>query len=348
MSTPLIWAVIAWCRARGKDWEGVLKKVFKNTEQYARVMASITGPSKIIPSGDCRMGDWSGDIVPILARLFPRSLFARMLRTSLDSGNVYEPTGTVSKSGGLIGMVHGPHEPVELEQKLPRASGLVNGGKVSVLYTKNDSFMHLWLSGGATEVSHAHRDVGSFVLEANGEKIFEDPGIIEYCYNNSVLMQLTYMHNCITPVVNNNFMNQIYPAKNITPYMHKFRNTFTIGVDCSSVWDEYFSSYRRTIKNDSDDFILINDIIKCRYPLNIAFHLHSTIKPEVESNKITFFAKKSCVVVDTPWSSEIHVKKDNLHFTHSDIYHVSIQANKYDTHNLNTKIFVKKNTESEY
>jgi len=342
MATPLIWAVIAWCRARGKSWESVLKKLFKNTERHARVMASISGPSKVIPAADCRMGDWSGDIVPILARLFPRSLFAGMLRASLDSGYVHNLTGTPAKSGGLIGMVYGPPESVALEQKLPPFSSAVNGGKANVLYTKNDSFLHVWLNGGLTEVSHSHYDVGSFVLEANGEKIFEDPGTIEYCYNDSVLMKLSCMHNCITPVIDNNFINQIYPVKNMMPYIHKSRDKFTMSIDCCSVWDKYFSSYKRTIKNCSDDFILINDAIKCHSKLNVAFHLHSTINPEIEGNQIKFFAKKSCITVDAPWSSEIQVKKDTLHYAHSDIYHISIiQANTCDIHDLNTKIFVK-------
>ncbi|MCL1939105.1 MAG: heparinase II/III-family protein [Desulfovibrionaceae bacterium] len=341
-ATALIWAVIAWCRARGKSWEGVLKKLFKNAEQYAHAMASITGPGKFIPSGDSRMDDWSGDIVPVLARLFPRSFFAGILRTSLDSGNVYKHSGTLAKSGGLIGMVYGPPEPVELEQKLPTISRLANGGKVSVLFTKNNSLTHLWLNGAEAGASHSHLDVGSFVLEVNGERIFEDPGMIEYWYTQAGLLQLTYMHNCITPVVDNIFMNQIYPIKNMTPYAHKSWDKLTIGIDCSAAWGEYFSSYTRTIKSDSDNFLSINDIIRCHHPLNVAFHLHSTFEPKVENNQVTFFTKNSRVSVDAPWSSEVYVKKDNLHFNHSDIYHIAIQSNQCDAHKLNTKIFVKK------
>ena len=340
MSNGLIWAVIAWCRARGKNWESVLKKIYKNAEKYAHAMASTTGPGKMIPYGDCRLEDWSGDVVPVLARLFPGSFFAGILQTNLELGKVYTLTGTLSKSGGLIGMVYGPPEPATPEQKLPEVSRLPQGGKVSVTCSKNNSLVRLWFSGSRAKASHTHQDIGSFVLEVNEERIFEDPGMIDYWYPGGDLLKSTHMHNCVTPVIDNVSISQSPPTRDSLPYVRKSGDMFTMGIDGAGAWGKHFSSYARTIRIDSEKDVLINDRMKCRRKMPVAFHLHSLFEPKVENKRITLFTGKSSILIDAPWLADIQVKKDKLCFKHIDIYHISLLSPQGIAHNLTTKIVI--------
>jgi len=190
---------------------------------------------------------------------------------------------------------------------------------------------------GAT---HTHLDIGSFVLEVNGERVFEDPGIIDYWYPKAELMKSTCLHNCITPVIDNIFVDQSPLARDSMPYVRKSGDRFTMGIDCSGAWGKYFSSYMRTIKVNPEQYVLINDRIKCRRKMPVAFHLHSLFEPKVENGQIIFFIGKTSILVEAPWLTNIQVKKDNLHFTHADIYHISLYGAQGSIHDLNTKIVI--------
>ena len=340
MANGLIWSVIAWCRARGESWENVLKKLFKNTEDYAHAMTSITGPGKMIPYADCRLDDWVGDIVPVLAKLFPGSFFAGILRESLERGNVYKLTGTLTKSAGIIGMVHGPAEADAPLPKLPEITEMPQGGKVSVVYNKNDSLVHLWLSGSQADASHTHMDIGSFVFEFNGAAVFEDLGMVDYSFSKGDLLKSTYMHNCITPVVDAIFVDQDPPAGDSIPYARKSGDKITMSIDCSNAWGKYFSSYTRTITIDSEKYFLINDAVTCLREMPIAFHLHSLFEPKIENQKITLFFGETSLLIEAPWISSVEVKKDSMNVRQTDMYRISLLGKPGTTHDLNTKFVI--------
>ena len=60
--------------------------------------------------------------------------------------------------------------------------------------------IRLQLIGAAQGAGHVHQDKGSFILEAFGDAIAIDRGVLKYGHPSSALTTVAHMHNVLSPV----------------------------------------------------------------------------------------------------------------------------------------------------
>ena len=130
----------------------------------------------------------------------------------------------------------------------------------------------LFFEGGAQTFEHTHLDKGQFIIEAYGERLLTDPGVINYGNPNSILYKSTAYHNLATVKGRNqNYKDAskavaIVNLKNCADYSY-------IHADLSNSYIE-FTRYERYILFIRPYYFIIMDCIdSCED--GIEWHLHS-------------------------------------------------------------------------
>ncbi|WMW65048.1 heparinase II/III family protein [Nitratidesulfovibrio liaohensis] len=339
-ATAALWAIIAYSRARGLDWESEAASFFRHTNAFVQTMASTEKCGTLIPHGDCRTTWFGGDVVPIMATLFPHSAFASMLAPCLESGSIYALTGTLAKSGGMIGMVYGPETPTQDTCTTPTLLVLPDSAKVSSFRKNGDLEVRIMLSGCPTKPSHSHRDIGSFTLEVNKKSLFIDRGMIEYWKTGANHLAKTNMHNAITPFISGDFPSQNTSLTAIPPNANGDNTSVEIFIDITACWENYMSNYTRTVTSTTPETINIIDSITFLKPEIAAFHLHSQLPMNPTSNGFVINLNNISCNVHCAWAEETSITTDNMSIDNKTTYHFIAISNTFTHHALNTIITI--------
>lgn len=321
MMTATLWTTIAYARARGRDWQAEVKQRFGATDRFVAAM-SLAEPGKIIPAGDCRVEWMSGDAVPLLAALFPEGTAAGMLHNCLVSGWVHELTGTLAKSGGMIGLVYGPEEVAPSCLTRPAKDLLPHSGKAAVtLGGDGTPSLRLWTSGGMKGWTHSHRDVGQFVLEVNGQVVFLDRGMVQYWFTEAHHLSRSWMHNVLTPLLaNGEFACQGTPNGN-DPLAFT-NNDAGIVVPGNNVWAEHMSRYAREFTFAKDARITVTDHFELRQPGRVAFHVHTPMTVSLEGKRALVHVEGGRVALDFPWAERVECRQTSIDLNQHPIFHI--------------------------
>jgi len=337
-----LWAIITYCRARNLDWKTEASAIFSNVDKFVRAMSSTEAIGSAIPAGDCRTNWYGGDVVPILAQVFPNSAFASMLRPCLINGSVFMLTGTLTRSGGMIGMIYGPNEPAEPAEVVPTFINLPESAKVSSFRKNEDLHVRLFLTGCSQSKAHSHRDLGSFVLEVNNHCIFSDRGMVEYWRTAVHQLAKTFFHNTVTPSLEGVFPDQEVAPDAVIPSATGDESHLQAKIDLSSVWQKYMRKYVRTIQSYSINLISITDDIDLVEPGRIAFHLHSKYKMVKEGcNLIIEFSSFKCRV-ECKWAEQLLIDLDNNSIDARPMYRFAATSSYASSHQLLSTIYIEK------
>lgn len=320
--TACLWAIIAHARARGLDWREQVARRFGNSEAYLRVMAA-TAPGRAIPAGDCRIEWFSGDAIPILAEVFPGSAYADILRNCLREGWVHELTGTLAKSGGLIGMVYGPAETRESVSVVPEMALLADSGKFSLSGARDGLATRFWASSSYRSATHAHRDHGQFWLEVDGEPVFIDRGMVQYWFTDAHFLSRAWMHNVLTPLaVDGAFVEQSFADADEPMRAERDAGRASVAIAGNGVWRDAMSQYARNFELDLPASVKIVDRGTLLRPGRVAFHLHSPHAFEVVGKRATLVRNGRRIVVEFPWANEVACVQRMADLLRRPVYHL--------------------------
>jgi hypothetical protein len=279
-------------------------------------------PGMTIPAGDCRVDWFGGDALPIMAAICPDSAFADMLGNCLAGGWVHELTGTLARSGGLVGMVYGPDDVGESRRVVPTFDHLPQSGKVTI--TREDEAhgsVRLWLSGNPAGATHVHRDVGQFTLEVGGSPVFVDRGMVQYWHPEAHFLSRSWLHNVLTPIDDRGgFPSQDPPA--VAGPMDVSADRSRVRVPGCDVWARWMTRYERRFTFEHPSLILVTDSLTPTSACKVAFHLQSPYPFRIDgANALGRFGDLD-VTVCFPWAETVYCRQVLIDLANRPIYHI--------------------------
>jgi hypothetical protein len=334
-----LWAMIAYGRARGSNWQEAVRQRYAQVGRYVAAMSAMH-PGKAIPAGDCRVEWFGGDALPIMAALCPDSPFADILGNCLTGGWVHELTGTLAKSGGLIGMVYGPDTVRDSRSVVPAFDFLPQSGKVAMTYGGGDlPLVHLWISGSAQGATHSHRDLGQFNLEVNAEPVFIDRGMVQYWYAEAHFLSRSWLHNVFTPVADDgSFPNQKFPATSNLIVVSEDQQK--VRVPGNNVWEDYMAQYeRRFILGEQATFSIIDEFL-LRKEGRVAFHLHSTMEFKISGQRAVLKRPGYRVEVEFPWAETVECRQTLIDLCQRPVFHLCATSGLKSRGQISTQVAI--------
>jgi hypothetical protein len=338
MLTAALWSTIAYCRARGMDWRDKVRTQFGGVESYIRAI-SATQPGQIIPSADSRTLWVVGDAIPILAGVFPGGAFDDILLACLRSGSVHELTGTLAKSGGMIGMVYGPDHCSPSKSIVPEAAILPESGKVTVSGKDNNITMRFWASSSSWLTTHAHLDHGQFCIEVDGDPIFIDRGMLEYWFTEAHMLSKSWLHNVLTPITSSGaFVDQAFASAN-EPIQADVSvvGRSVVNIPDNGVWRDVMMAYNRRFELDLPNRVTVTDAVTLREPGQVAFHLHSPYLFTILGNIAVLNIAERKLVVEFPWADQVTCRQQMTDLARRPVYHLcarSVQQREFTLQTL--------------
>jgi hypothetical protein len=131
----------------------------------------------------------------------------------------------------------------------------------------------LFFEGGRMIPGHAHLDKGQFLLEAYGERLVADPGMVNYADPASEALQMSMCHNVVT--VKNR--DQDYPDLRRAVVLEKLESNAAysyLRADVSGSYRE-LDVFKRRLLFVRPDYFLVLDDIRSRES-GVQWHLHSS------------------------------------------------------------------------
>lgn len=341
--TATLWSVIAYSRARGLDWREEARQLFGAVEPYIRVMTA--GKSgQCIPAGDCRLEWFSGDGIPILASVFPDSVYSEILPECLKNGWVHEITGTLKGSGGMVGMVYGPEKLYGGRYIAARALWLSDSGKFSRTNEIQGHRVRLWATASVYGASHSHLDHGSFVIEIDESRVFVDRGMAEYWKGELVhLMKRSFAHNVLTPVMpDGSWADQAMPTAPFATPATTGEAPVLLRIPSQDIWPDQMVFYERVLEDGGGarQAFRVRDTGELRARGRVAFHLHSPHPFSVHGNAVTADIVDVRCTVNFPWASNVTVRKSIPDFADRQIFHICATSDDVTDFDLHTSIAI--------
>lgn len=336
-------ALIGYARCRGKNIPKVLSRYFKTTDTYLSTLSGLD-PGKGSVDADCRTDKFCGDFIPVMAGFFPGSICSDILAQCIKNRSIYNVTGSLLNSGGLIGFVYGPDK-IKDSRSIVSTFNIMpqSGFAVSTLRSGTSALRILFSGSKAKPSSHAHYDKGAFTIEVNGADIFVDRGMLQYDDPSALLAKCSRMHNVITPYLANGcYPDQNRPTKKICPKGNGNEQYIDLSLDLGEVWKEYMNSYKREIRAESLREIIIIDHGALKKRGKVAFHLHSGIKFSQDiPTKSAGTANGMTFEISTKWADEVLHREDSLSFDGKTIHHLVYHSKELETFSLETRISIK-------
>ncbi|GEM_PF-839796 len=332
-------AMIAYSRARDKGLGQMIRSHFSNCENYITAMSSIT-PGKAIPEGDCRTNRFCGDAISVLARFFPGSPYEKLLMPAIDSGSLFQVTGTLTDSGGITGFIYGPDHIGEPGCIVPTFTILKKTGHMTSMREKQGHKIGLHMVGSKPYPSHSHYDKGAIVLEIDSTPVFIDRGMVEYYFADSQELKRSYMHNVITPVGDQmTYPDQSPPTRAIIPKGKGDALSVHVEIDLTNVWQGQMHHCKRRVDSEDPDELIITDSGRLLQKGRIAFHLHSLFPFEIQTkDKIFLQARDSTLSIEADWAQEVLARSRSIDLKHRGCYHLAIISCQIKEFHLVTRI----------
>lgn len=336
-----VFSLIGYARFKGRDYRKYVAKYLNKTERFVRAVSSSV-PGKIVPTGDCRTDYFCGDVVPVMAGIDQGSVFAKILKPCIQSRAMFDVTGMLAGSGGLVGMVYGPEKVQDEKSIAPGFSLLKTTGHLASFRQDDTCSIGLHLLGSANRPMHAHLDKGSIVLEINGTPLFIDRGMIAYQSSDAPLLVDSSMHNLLTPITaSGSYPNQQAPRTPLTLSGRGNNKRLKGKINLESVWPEYMHAYSREIQSGDLSSITIVDQGELKARGQLSLHFHSTTPYQVSRNRIEFSLDNVKVILGGDWIGEIDCFPDSTDLHGKTVNHFVLKSEILSRFNFVTTIDVR-------
>lgn len=335
-------AIIAWSRLRKKDWRRDVVSHFGRTLRYLETMSQQV-PGTYTPMGNSRIEECGGDLLPVLASLMPRDRFAHsIVGGSLNSGAVFRASGTLRNSGGILALVYGPST-VEVHEKArrPALSILKSSHKVRSTRKLGVHEVSILLNGPNIGLTHSHEDAGSVILEVDDKVVFGDPGMIQYGFAETALLQRPESHNILIPLGPDGMAVSSQGIGNSYRRVHCRRfgsaRSFKASVNLDGIW-KGLKSYTRNVASSNPNELTIVDVGQSELSRKFLFCLMTPFPAEVVGDGIVINFGVGSATVRGEWAHAIEISQGPKDFRGRALTRVSLVSNDTLPFNFATSV----------
>jgi hypothetical protein len=328
--------LLAYARSRNCDVRTLLPQHQAQSEQFLAVMSAMQ-PGEVLMDGDNSTSYLIGDTIPILAGLFPGSIYEQIAAECLLRERPFTYFNTYILDG-MYAFILGPETLPPARCVVPVFGRLEANGHMTSLRHHGERSTRLHLGGCKARPSHSHLDKSGFTLELDGRPVLIDRGVVRYDDPRAGMMQWSSMHNVITPVLpDGSFGRQTAPQTAILPEGHGDEATLHTFVDVASLWAPWMKRCTRRIDSDHPDKFTVTDAGELCTPGIVAFHLHSPVPFELEGRTATVKMDGITLRIALDWADTVTQSEDGIDFKFEPVYHLvarSREVTDFEFHSL--------------
>ncbi len=223
-----------------------------------------------------------------------------------EPGNHFfgSPLGAYVTDALLTLLLHGGDEPETPQLPSSKRFGTCD----RVIWRTGASYGDtlLFFEGGRMIPGHAHQDKGQFLLEAYGERLVADPGMVNYADPAAEVLQASACHNVVTIHERNQSYKDLEHAVVIEVLQNTDQYSY-LRADVSGSYQELEVFKRHLLFVRPDYTVLLDDILSTESGLQ--WHLHSAGTFSMDGDNITVDAPKAGMIMrvaaSCPLSSKI-------------------------------------------
>lgn len=330
--------LFAYGRSRGVDVRDLMPKPFETLERYLCAM-SASQPGRVLLAADNSCDRILGDGIAMLATLYPGQAYEGMLGGLMSP----EPDTYYRQfmQAGVFGLVFGPDTMRAPRTLVPTFDCLPHIGQATSLRTdEGGRSLRVHVSGCRAAPGHTHFDQGALVVEADGEPIFIDRGIVRYDDARGLGMKQSCMHNVLTPVLDDGiFPDQALPRDHaIIPDARGDAERFTASVGLAAVWPSLAEAYERRIDSPDPQTIIIHDTGRWSAPYACAFHLHALSPFVIDGDSVVLKHNGIRFRLDAPWAVHRRNCETGIDFAYRPVWRLTLSTDPIESFNLTTTI----------
>lgn len=192
----------------------------------------------------------------------------------------------------LLAMLLAPSLQAEAARpELPACKTFPDCGRIMIRTGSAYGDCLLMFEGGPQSFEHTHHDKGQFVLEAYGEMLALDPGMISYSDPAHRELTRTGMHNALTIGGKNQAYKDAAHAA-IVETLHDEPRYAYIRADLANSYRE-LASYTRRILFVKPHYVLVLDDIAAEKPAALEWNFHSIGKLRADGSRASALAAKA-------------------------------------------------------
>jgi hypothetical protein len=325
--------LMAYADARGIDVRDLLPSAFAKVPDYLAALAQTT-PGLHVPDSDCASEHPNTDTYPILAALFPGSIYQKMAAASLLSDRPY----TYSQhyvGTGIFSFLLGPDQLTEPESVAATFSLLPKTGLTSSYRSARDRSLRMVFAGSKARPSHAHFDKGGFHVEVDGEAAFVDRGMVRYDDPRVPLLKRTENHNTLAPSFDGiTTVEQMLSEVPLIPEAQGDETGFRASLDLAPVWKSSMTRCRRIISSPDLEGWTVEDEGELEREGRVVFFLQSR-HPFTGSGGNWISGKMR---IKAPWAERADTAEHLVDSEFRPIYRLRLWSSVLHTFALKTEI----------
>ncbi len=326
----------AYSRSRNIDLKTLLPRHQNESENFIAILSAVE-PGAVLVDGDNSTDYLVGDTIPILAGLYPGSVYEKIASACLLKErpftyfNHYLPDG-------LFAFVLGPDQLPPAQTIVPTFGRLAHTGHLTSLREHDGRSVRLHLSGSKANPSHSHLDKSGFTLEIDGQPALIDRGIIRYDDPRGGIMRWSCFHNVITPVLpDGSFAKQATPGVAIIPEGTGDSNTSHARIDITETWKPLMTSCSRAIDSENAGKFVITDEGTLGAAGRVAFHLNASSPFEIDGHTALLKVGPATLRIVLDWSESVIQVQDGVDWDFKPVHHLiatsgSVKSFSFQTH----------------
>jgi Heparinase II/III-like protein len=334
--TTVLWSVMAYARARQQDPHALLPEHLPRSDRFVATMSAVE-PGKTLLDGDQTTDYFTGDTIPMLASLFPGSVYTRILANVLPRPR---PSTDLPHYilDSFLGFVFGPEQIEPAQTIVPTFSVLDRVGQLTSLRRQEGHSVRLHVTGAKAHASHTHLDKGAFTLELNGVPFLIDRGMVRYDDWRSGILHRTYLHNVITPCRSDGtWPDQAAVEQPVIPTGAGDERQLRAEIDLAHVWREQMNRCRRVLHADSFEEFTVEDTGELKTESPIAFHLHASWPFRIDGKRVILEHGGIALEIVADWAVTATQREDLIDYRFEPVQHLVLLSRPLTTFKLQTR-----------
>lgn len=267
----------------GKYLRGVMPARFFRITDYCRAM--MASPAAGRPMGYLTIGDsghgglknFSADAALMLYLATGDPLWETVFAEAMATPEALLDTPFWMGPAALLAL--GPEQPRRNNLRPPIFARLPVVGQLTSCRATPFGLVRFHLCGKMAQTDHSHEDCGSFILEAGGEELAIDRGILTYSDPRHNRQGYPSQHNLLLPLLpDNREPRQLLggPMASV-PEGAGDERALKARIDTTAAWNGLFRQNVRQVDSPEPERFIITDEAEFDEPRAVSFNLHTRL-----------------------------------------------------------------------
>ena len=304
-------ALTLLARDEGKTLKEITPPELIGCTDFSLMFLSTIGePGSYIPYGDVQTGFGATYDLDMVSLMAVASGDARWedIRQAMVNHGVPSKHDSNSSMANLFTLIFTDPPKAPGGVHLPTFCLLPSTGMLESCRQTPEGPIRLQLIGAAQGAGHVHQDKGSFILEAFGDAIAIDRGVLKYGHPSLRLATVAHMHNVLSPArEGEREAEQIrdvlgHPEAWCLPRGSGNEKTLNAEIDTTAVWQGQFKRHLRRICSPDPTIFFIEEQVAFDRARGATFHLHSLYSIEPTGESFVVHGEHADVIVTPTWT----------------------------------------------